>query len=164
MVGSFKMMSQRWTPLNSQVLVFPLGGMAHLPMAKKGLTAGQFPDGLSNTAFFSERLAGSGDENAPIDKRTMFGQGAGNGGNISPDELMDRCLNASPDSSGRNFVYAGRYEEPKQWSNGWPFAGFDASQYNHVAPPNWLGYDCGQNSYISDKTFRTCHCGRKEQP
>ena len=32
---------------------------------------------------------------------------------------------------------------------GWPFAGYDSTQYNHVAPPNWGGQDCGVN-HISD--------------
>ena len=36
------------------------------------------------------------------------------------------------------------------YSNGWPFAGYSNTQYNHVAPPNWSGYDCGIASYIPD--------------
>ena len=131
----------------------PAGGNGAFTYGEKGLSASRFPDGLSNTAFFSERLGGGGDENVTVDSRNIYGSGLGNGGGVSPDELMSTCMEPQVDGSGRNFVYAGRYEEPKQWSNGWPFAGYDATQYNHVAPPNWSGYDCGQNSFIPDKPF-----------
>ena len=47
-------------------------------------------------------------------------------------------------------MLAGRWPAGSDWSNGWPFAGYDATQYNHVAPPNWDGYDCGGFSSIPD--------------
>jgi prepilin-type processing-associated H-X9-DG protein len=38
----------------------------------------------------------------------------------------------------------------EDYSNGWPFAGYDSTQYNHFAPPNWEGADCGTLSSIPD--------------
>ncbi len=140
---------------------FPAGGNGAFTFGKKGLKAGDYSDGLSNTAFFSERTKGSGIDagsTAPT-KWDIVGMGGGNnvtgiviGGypTSGSGDLFTKCLNYVPAMDGRNLTGAGRWLEGSDYSNGWPFAGYDASQYNHVAPPNWSGQDCGSNSGIPD--------------
>jgi prepilin-type processing-associated H-X9-DG protein len=36
------------------------------------------------------------------------------------------------------------------FSDGWPFAGYFGTMYNHTATPNWKGWDCGNWSAIAD--------------
>jgi prepilin-type processing-associated H-X9-DG protein len=132
---------------------FPAGGNGAFTFGKKGLKASEYTDGLSQTAFFSERTKGSG-LNAATDPPTRWdivGMGSGNNVNsINIGDLFNRCQTYTPSADGRNLTFAGRWQPGGDYSNGWPFAGYDASQYNHVAPPNWAGQDCGSNSGIPD--------------
>ena len=137
---------------------FPAGGNGAFTAGRKGLKASLYSDGLSHTAFFSERLGGSGGDpgSTPPTDRDIVGLGQGNDvSSINIGQIFDSCLaranNPSPDS--RNLLGTGRWLPGDDWSNGWPFAGYDASQYNHVAPPNWKGQDCGTNSGIPDTVF-----------
>jgi hypothetical protein len=120
--------------------------------AGAGLKSKDFTDGVSKTAFFAERTMGSGRNmatelptksdiitmtsrsNTPVPRTTMFND----------------CLAATPSVSSFNFGGAGRWPNGDDWSNGWPFSGYDSTQYNHVAPPNWAGWDCGNWSAIPD--------------
>jgi hypothetical protein len=127
----------------------PAGGNGAFSMGFNGLKAKDFVDGLSKTAFFSERTKGAGQSpGGGLTKYDMIGMGLGNTGSETPDDLMAKCTNPTP--SGPVFYGAGRWLPGDDWSNGWPFAGYDSTQYNHVAPPNWGGIDCGSNSYIPD--------------
>jgi prepilin-type processing-associated H-X9-DG protein len=78
--------------------------------------------------------------------------GQGNSGDTPVDTLMNSCANVTT-PSGPVLYTAGAWPPGEDWSNGWPFAGYDATQYNHVAPPNWQGQDCGSNSYIPDAPY-----------
>jgi hypothetical protein len=129
----------------------PAGGNGAFSYGKKGLKASEFVDGLSNTAFFSERTKGSGIDasTVPPTKSDIIGLGKGN--SLHPiAAIFNECLNYVPAPAGQIFTGAGRWLDCSDWSNGWPFAGYDSSQYNHVAPPNWQGQDCGTNSFIPD--------------
>ena len=119
-----------------------------------GLSTRKHKDGLSKTAFFSERIKGSGlqlDQVKPTlaDIVTMPGR---TDDMIAPDVMLQRCQqyanNPAPDQF--HFNAAGRWLVGSDWSNGWPFAGYDATMYNHVAPPNWSAFDCGNYSAIPD--------------
>ena len=132
---------------------FPAGGNGAFTIGKEGLKASAYEDGLSNTAFFSERSRGSGVGSDQITKGDLYSermsQGLvriyGSGG------LFEKCQAYVPGSGGKfTFDSMGRWLPGTEWSNGWPFAGYDSSQYNHVAPPNWAGYDCGAWSNIPD--------------
>ena len=125
--------------------------------ANKGYGAREFTDGLSNTAFFSERTKGDGssgidqtDPTIPVDGsmiRCLVN-------NFDPGSLFDSEYSAAeayvPMQQGFVMTAMGRWLEGSDFSNGWPFAGYDSTQYNHVAPPNWGTIDCGVN-FISDK-------------
>jgi prepilin-type N-terminal cleavage/methylation domain-containing protein/prepilin-type processing-associated H-X9-DG protein len=113
-----------------------------------------FPDGLSKTAFFSERTMGSGGDRQTAlptksDIVTMPGR-VTNTVLVSRDEIFNSCQSYQPAVSEFNIFSAGRWLPNDEWSNGWPFSGYDATQYNHVAPPNWTGQDCGVLSGIPD--------------
>ncbi len=136
---------------------FPAGGNGAFSYGKKGLRASEFTDGLSNTAFFSERIKGSGIDasRSPPTKAEIIGLGKGNqlheiGTIDNPGEIFRTCGDYVPQAAGQIFSGAGRWLDGEDWSNGWPFAGYDSTQYNHVAPPNWGGQDCGTNSFIPD--------------
>lgn len=111
-----------------------------------------FSDGVSKTAMFAERTMGSG-RNMATDLPTKSDIITMTGRTNTPlprDTIFNDCLAAKPGVSSFNFAGAGRWPNGDDWSNGWPFSGYDATQYNHVAPPNWEGWDCGNWSAIPD--------------
>ena len=124
-------------------------GNGAFTIGKKGLKASEYTDGLSKTAFFSERTKGSGIEESELatlsDMRRLD---TGIRENVYVDKLLENCTNQDIKPE-YNFGWMGRWPDGNDWSNGWPFAGYDSTQYNHVAPPNWGTVDCGV-SYISD--------------
>jgi prepilin-type N-terminal cleavage/methylation domain-containing protein len=130
------------------------GGNGAFSMGFEGLKTKAYTDGLSRTVFFAERTKGSGGtEGSPITPYEIFGMGQGNDIiSINIEALYNACATVTT-PSGPVFYGAGRWIPGDPWSNGWPFAGYDATQYNHVAPPNWSGRDCGSNSYIPDTPF-----------
>jgi prepilin-type N-terminal cleavage/methylation domain-containing protein/prepilin-type processing-associated H-X9-DG protein len=128
-------------------------------------------DGTSNTAFFAERTKGSGNFTSPTKSEVLFVPSFTITFNplVDNDALMARC---QPGSSNPNdfFYQSGRYVASPgfglQFSDGWGFSWYVATLYNHVAPPNWSGYDCGVGSSIMDvpsehgiATARSLHPG-----
>jgi len=140
---------------------FPAGGNGAFTYSTKGLKPKDFVDGLSKTVFFSERTKGAGRTlGEDVDTGTRFAMvGLGRGNNVSQitvDDLKRSCESIATDPRGGGlggFDAAGRFLVETDWSNGWPFAGYDATEYNHVAPPNWTGRDCGSQSYVPDAPF-----------
>jgi prepilin-type N-terminal cleavage/methylation domain-containing protein len=128
------------------------GGNGAFTIGKEGLAAKAFSDGLSTTAFFAERTKGtSGVATSAIPTRADMITMPSRPQKMVPIlGWLNECQQYSPKADQYNFTYAGRWPAGDDWSNGWPFAGYDSSQYNHVAPPNWSGYDCGNLSAISD--------------
>jgi prepilin-type N-terminal cleavage/methylation domain-containing protein len=128
------------------------GGNGAFTIGAEGLSARAFTDGLSKTAFFSERTKGTANDpsTALPQKSDIVTTPNRRGGLVPVDQIFQECLAYRPQPSEFNFPYAGRWPPGEDWSNGWPFAGYDSTQYNHVAPPNWSGYDCGTYSSIPD--------------
>ncbi len=112
-----------------------------------------FTDGMSNSAIFSERSKGSGlDMASALPKRefdVVTWQNRAQG-LINPDTLYNDCLSITPTVSTFNFNSMGRWLPNQDFSNGWPFGFYSATLYNHVATPNWRGFDCGNWSAIID--------------
>lgn len=131
---------------------FAAGGNGAFSMGEKGVKASEFTDGMSSTAFFSERLMGSGGTaGRDLPTKAEIVTASNRTRDLVPvDELFQDCLDYQPTPGTFDFFGAGRWLPGDDWSNGWPFAGYDATQYNHVAPPNWAGYDCGSYSSIPD--------------
>ena len=112
-----------------------------------------FTDGLSNTAMFSERTKGSGRDMAgtlPVRMADVITSPNRRQGPLITNDLFNECLNAVPTVSTFNFNSMGRWLEGSDFSNGWPFGFYSATLYNHVATPNWKGFDCGNWSAIAD--------------
>jgi prepilin-type N-terminal cleavage/methylation domain-containing protein/prepilin-type processing-associated H-X9-DG protein len=109
-----------------------------------------FTDGLSKTAFFSERTMGSGRAISQLPTKADMVTMPGRTGLPTREQIFNACAGYQPAASEFNFYAAGRWPIGDSWSNGWPFSGYDATQYNHVAPPNWSGQDCGAISAIPD--------------
>lgn len=109
-------------------------------------------DGLSNTVFLSERTKGSGLDLQSISPRledVVTTPGRSNR-LWAPDELMANCMTFDGSPSRFHFNSAGRWLTGSDFSNGWPFAFYSSTLYNHVAPPNWRHHDCGSWSAIPD--------------
>lgn len=124
------------------------GGDGAFTYGAKGLKAKAFTDGLSKTVFFSERIKGDGTEDGFPSRTSMIRCPTAFGTNAVIDFAFQAAADYVPkDEAPFNFNGAGRWIG--DWSNGWPFAGYDSTQYNHVAPPNWSGQDCGVN-FIPD--------------
>ena len=118
-----------------------------------GVSLAQFTDGSSNTAVFGERTKGSNSGAAP-DKSDYYGAFGFTPKFVMPadsDNLMAFCQNAPSTSI---FYQHGRYAPSSgfglQFSDGWGYAWYVSTLYNHVAPPNWKGWDCGVGTTISD--------------
>lgn len=120
--------------------------------AGEALKPASFTDGLSNTAMFSERNKGSGlNPRTQLPTRTDIVTMPGRTNRlIDPDIMFRRCGDYEPRTSGFNFMAAGSWLQGSDYSNGWPFAAYSSTMYNHMAPPNWKGQDCGSWSAIPD--------------
>lgn len=112
-----------------------------------------FTDGMSNTAMFSERTKGGGNDlnsglpNPAFDVITSPNRRQGP---VLADDLFNECLGYAAAPSRFHFNSMGRWLDGSDFSNGWPFGFYSATLYNHVAPPNWKGFDCGNWSAIID--------------
>ncbi len=120
--------------------------------AGRALKVSAYTDGLSNTVFFSERTKGSGFDMARqlptlSDIVTMSPR---ENKMHSRDYMYQTCEAYVPKVDSFNFNSAGRWLEGSDYSNGWPFAAYSSTMYNHVAPPNWKAVDCGNWSSIPD--------------
>ena len=142
----------------------------------KALKIKDFSDGLSKTAFAAERTKGSlhvagselptqsdvvpgGNSSLNFDPKTDTTAGSQTYGlNADAAKMYLFGLAYKPAVDGGNYTSAGRWDKGdttksgngKSYSDGWPFGDYCATLYNHVAPPNWSGYDCGAGSAIAD--------------
>ncbi len=119
----------------------------------EGLTSAAFTDGTSNTVMFSERSMGSGVDmrNQPAKPSDMTTLTNRSFTMLTPDEFFSQCQSRPHVIDTFNFNSAGRWLGGELYSNGWPFAFYSSTMYNHVAPPNWKHIDCGQRSAIADR-------------
>src|SRR5262249_18300457 len=70
-------------------------------------------------------------------------------GGPNPDQMFLECQRVPPISTF-NFFDAGRLRPNNDFSDGWPFAWHIATLYNHFAPPNWKGTNCGSIAAIAE--------------
>jgi prepilin-type N-terminal cleavage/methylation domain-containing protein len=151
-----------WTgQYNGRNVSLPAGGNGAFTIGENGLKPGAYTDGLAKTAFFAERIKGSGNTTpTPPTYADVISASLAPGGEhtdqlVDPESQYIACGNYTPKNEGQFVFYgAGRWLDlpgtEGDYSNGWPFAGYDSTQYNHVAPPNWSGYDCGIGSHVAD--------------
>jgi type II secretory pathway pseudopilin PulG len=96
-----------------------------------GLTsAATFPDGLSHTVAFSERLRGSGQFEQPVPERDFWSRPVFTS---SADDLLQSCAVAARSGANSTFVYGGRW---------WFWSGRERTFYNHAQVPNGRIPDC----------------------
>ena len=119
----------------------------------QGISIAAITDGTSNTVMFAERLKGTNSGGVPKkgDNYGLFGWTPTFNPQADADSILAACQSAPSTSI---FYQQGRYAPSAgfglQFSDGWGFAWYVATLYNHVAPPNWNGWDCGAGSSISD--------------
>jgi len=131
--------------------VIPCGGNGAFTIGVS-LSDRDFTDGMSNTAMFAERTRGS-NGNAASDlpkKEDVITMPARDVNMNDPEFQYGNCLTYVPTVSSYNFMSFGRWTPGSDYSNGWPWAAYSGTFYNHVATPNWVGQDCGNLSAISD--------------
>lgn len=130
----------------------------------KGLKVKDFSDGLSKTAFFSERNKGSllKPGSQPVTRDDSVHCGGGSVSYTNPkadtDSLYNAAVSYKPPPSSFDFTSQGRWDKGdttgsggnKSYTDGWPVGMYMATMYNHVAPPNFQGYDCGTVSGLPD--------------
>jgi len=112
-------------------------------------TAARTPDGLSHTAAFSERVRGSGRDDAPSTERDLFGWSTFV---LNSDDLLAMCRSASRLHKA-TFVTSGRW---------WFWTGRERTLYNHAQPPNGRIPDCiagGSRTALGMATARSRHPG-----
>jgi len=118
----------------------------------ESLTPAAFIDGLSNTVIFSERTKGTGRDLAASSPTFDDVITSPNRQNVMlhPDQMMADCRSFNGAPSPFHFNSMGRWLPGTDWSNGWPFGFYSSTMYNHVVPPNWESWDCGNWSAIPD--------------
>ncbi|QDV42282.1 hypothetical protein Enr13x_21270 [Stieleria neptunia] len=114
------------------------------------LSAAAFLDGLSHTVGFAERTKGSGLSGFPSKSDTITKPRRIISFVSDTEEMFQDCLNYTPVSSSFNFFSMGLWLPGSDYSNGWATAAYSSTMYNHMAPPNWQGQDCGAASAIAD--------------
>ena len=111
-------------------------------------------DGTSNTAMFGERSKGSnkGTGLSTTSDSVLVTYTMSFNPQADADGLFALCQNQSGNTAV--FFQHGRYAPSSafglQFSDGWGYAWYVATLYNHVAPPNWQGRDCGVGTTITD--------------
>lgn len=99
----------------------------------------QVRDGLSNTAFFSERVVGDGDSQSYDSWRDVLRVPEFGTTWISPNMLATACAQATESSSPSG-------EPPRSFAGWtWLLSGKIHTLYNHVLPPNSSIPDCGSD-------------------
>jgi prepilin-type N-terminal cleavage/methylation domain-containing protein/prepilin-type processing-associated H-X9-DG protein len=129
----------------------PFGGNGAFTIARAFGVSG-FRDGVSNTVVFSERTKGSGGNMAiEFPGRSDIVTWQNRSQTFTIDQLFADCgAPAARRIDSFNFNSMSRFLPGSDFANGWPFAWYSATMYNHVAPPNWQGMDCGNWSAIPD--------------
>lgn len=121
-----------------------------------GVKVSEISDGLSKTALFSERSRGSGidptglsltfDNVPPHDSTGLSPFNLGLTDPVADANTMLSSCQATGFAS--IFTGQGRFSVGSSvsldFSDGWPYAWYISTLYNHVATPNWAaGRDCG---------------------
>ncbi|MEM9703098.1 MAG: DUF1559 domain-containing protein, partial [Planctomycetota bacterium] len=152
------------------------GPFAMVTTVNRGLSTAKIVDGLSKTVFWAERDKGSSTQtftdDAPpgsFERRVDMGPSQqSNWGFSTPVNDVFRVCEVLDE---HQFSGMGRQATvPSQpgslWSNGWPYAFYMSTLYNHVAPPNWSGQDCATGQRLADRpaehaivTARSSHPG-----
>jgi prepilin-type N-terminal cleavage/methylation domain-containing protein/prepilin-type processing-associated H-X9-DG protein len=147
----------------------PSGGNGAFTIGK-ALKTKDIPDGLSKTIFFAERDKGSlnvtgkelptkRDVSSPASLHRDMVMTTTTLAANDITTLYNTCANYVPTAPQQyDFMAMGRWDNTgasypastNTYSDGWGIAGYVSTMYNHVAPPNWSGYDCGSFSNIAD--------------
>jgi len=154
-----------WVSTTDNKVTLASGGNGAFTIGR-GLKVKDFNDGLSKTTFFSERDKGSLKvaANEPPTRTDMIrAPGVAMTMNAATDvpAIFNACGNYTPAPDSFNFTSAGRWDKLNQsmgsggagtttYTNGWPVGTYMSTMYNHVAPPNWTGQDCGNFSALPD--------------
>ena len=149
----------------------------------KALKVKDISDGLSKTVFFAERTKGSlGNAQAlppTIDDLiqvpvSLTVAGATPDINADTNNSFNACKSWTPTPGmPGEFTAMGRWDRLQMqypqanYTDGWPIAGYVATCYNHVAPPNWQGIDCslsGSSTIPDTPGEHAIVCARSKHP
>jgi hypothetical protein len=103
----------------------------------QALGSSSYPDGLSTTAAFSERLKGDGLVAAFDRRRDVWHPPNSAGPNATADETLKICSS-----------FSGQYPGMEHYSwvgLSWFYHDYQNTYYNHVAPPNSTAVSCDLN-------------------
>jgi prepilin-type N-terminal cleavage/methylation domain-containing protein/prepilin-type processing-associated H-X9-DG protein len=123
----------------------------------KAVTIAEITDGTSNTVAFAERTKGTASFTTPGKSDNIIVSGITltlTNGDADANTLMAACSPAVAPAASAFFYQQGRYASSPgfglQFSDGWGYSWYISTLYNHAAPPNFKGYDCGLGSSLMD--------------
>jgi prepilin-type processing-associated H-X9-DG protein len=130
------------------------------PQCGKGFDFRDITDGLSNTAAFSEKVKGQGDQVDPPDPLSptgaiysagidSTGQTNGAWNDVYPGVYYQLCKLNGPGVG--TLATNGAISQGEWWWDGHPETGL----YNHVMPPNTWSCDDSNNSWVNDGAAAT---------
>jgi hypothetical protein len=136
----------------------------------RGIKIGDFVDGTSNTALYSERMIGTVSNATLSLGNYMYRNGGSNiittsDPNNTPASVLAACTAAFA-AGGTN---PANYRTDWGWSNNgdtaWYYSSYQHGAYNHMLTPNSSQADCGAGSIPDDEhevaimTARSYHTG-----
>jgi prepilin-type N-terminal cleavage/methylation domain-containing protein/prepilin-type processing-associated H-X9-DG protein len=136
------------------------GNGVYNPQCSKGIDFRAILDGLSNTAGFSEKVFGIGDQQAVVDPLTptsaIYGVPIDNTGqtngcfnDVCPQAYYQLCKNNGPGVG--TLSTNGAISQGEWWWDGHP----ETDLYNHVMPPNLWSCDDSNNVWVNDGAAAT---------
>ncbi len=112
---------------------------------------GQVTDGTSNTALFSEKIRGDGDDNT-VEAFSDFLQIANNNNTATALQVYTKCMAINPT------IQTGSSNQTSYWGRDWINGNYMTTRYTHIMTPNT--WSCSRGNSPNTNGGATTACSR----